>query len=100
MRLVDILVEMGGNPHVDDDIDFLVEDLFRQTKGGHLGADEAAGLFLIVVEVDLVAKRQQVAGDGQRGRATADQGDFFTVFFTGDLGQTVEKPFCCRRPAV
>ena len=83
------MVEVAVYTHVEDIIDFLVEDLLRQAEGGDLGADEAAGRRLIVEEIDLVAKRQQVAGDGQGGRAAADQGDFIAVFLGRDAGQEV-----------
>ena len=83
----DPVVEIGGDPHVEDVVDLFVQDRFRQTEGGHLAAHEAAACVLVVVEIDLVAERHQITGHGQGGRTAADQGDFFAVFLAGDFGK-------------
>ena len=74
------VVETGVHAHVEDGLHLAHEHRLGQAERGQLAAHEAAALLLVVVEVDRVAERQQVAGHGERGRATADEGDALAVF--------------------
>jgi hypothetical protein len=82
-----MVVQMRVHPHAENAVDFLVEHFFGEAEGGHLSADEAAGLGLVVEKVDAVTERQQVAGHGQRGRAATDEGDFLPFFSLGISGR-------------
>jgi len=65
--------------------DLLVDDLLWQAELRDLAADHAAGARVRIEHHQLVAQRRQVAGDGQRGGAGADQRDPLAV---GALGRT------------
>ena len=65
--------------HVDDVVDLLVDHGFRQAEARDLAADHAAAARLRIVKDEFVAERREVAGDGQRGGAGADQGDALAV---------------------
>src|SRR5690606_3331808 len=60
---------------VEDVADLLVDDGLGQAEMRDLAADEAARLRILLDDRDVVAERQQVAGDRERRRAGADAGD-------------------------
>ncbi len=74
------VVEAGVHAHAEDGVDLAHEHRLGQAERGQLAAHETAAPGLIVVEIDRVAERQQVAGHSQRGRAAADEGDALAVF--------------------
>ncbi len=79
LQAVDALAEARLDAHVDDVADLLVDDRFRQAEFRDLGADHAAAPLVAVIEHDVVAERHQIARDGERGGAGADQGDALAV---------------------
>ena len=79
LQAVDALAESHLHAEVGDVADLLVDDLLGQAEFRDLAADHAAGARVDIVHHQLVAERRQVAGDGQRGGAGADQGDSLAV---------------------
>src|SRR5690606_9080286 len=84
LEAIDVGVEMRDDTHVEDVADFFVEHGFGQTERRNLAAHETAARFLLVVNVDGVAIRHQIARHGQRCRAGADQCNAFAVFLGGN----------------
>ena len=68
---------------------FFVDDGIRQAEFWNLRADHAARFRILVEDHAMVAKRGKIAGDGERGRAAADQGYAFAIFLGCRLWQTV-----------
>ena len=68
---------------------FFVDDGIRQAEFWNLRADHAARFRILVEDHAMVAKRGKIAGDGERGRAAADQGYAFAIFLGCGLWQTV-----------
>ena len=75
--------------HVENVIDLLVNHGFRQAETRYLAPDHAAAAGLQIVKDKLVAERREVAGDGQRCRTGADQGDALAVSCRRRLGQAI-----------
>ena len=78
---------MGVNAHVEDIVHLFLQNLIWQAEGGQLAAHEAAARILVIVQVNGVAQRREIAGNGQRGWARTDKGDALTVFFFGYRGK-------------
>ena len=79
-QAVDALPVAGLDPADADDVaDLLVDHLFGQAEARDLAADHAAALSFAVEQHDVVAERREVARDGERGRAGADQRDTLAV---------------------
>ena len=77
---------------------FFVGDRLRQAEARDLRAHHAAALDVAVEHHAVIAERHQVAGDGQRGRAGADEGDALAVLLARDLrADTGGCRPCCRR---
>ena len=79
------MFEMRVNAEVENVINFFIEHRFRQAKRRDLAEHKTAALVLLVKEMNLVTERGQIARDGQRSRAGADQRDFFAVRLKGRL---------------
>ena len=77
---VDGRIELELRAHGDHIADFLVEHLRRQPEGRYVGAHQAAGDVELLEDRHVVAERQQIVGDGERGRARADAGDPLAIF--------------------
>src|SRR5262249_10944624 len=54
---------------------------FRQAEGRDLASHETAALFLLIIQVKLIAQRSEVARYRKRSGAGADDRYFFTVWF-------------------
>src|SRR5205823_471587 len=77
------MTEAGLDAHLDDAVNLLVGDRFGQTEAWNLGPHHAAALGVAVEHHAVVTERQQIAGDGQGGRAGADQRDTLAVLLLG-----------------
>src|SRR6266850_7579919 len=89
LEATDEFPETGFHPHVEDQVDLLVGDRFGQAKARDLRAHHAAALGVAVEKHTVVAERQQIACDGQRGGSGADEGDVLAVlFFFNDTATT------------
>ena len=85
----DMLAEAGLDPADADDVtDFLVDHQLGQTEARDLAPDHATAARLGVVQGDLIAEWREVARDGERGGAGADQGDPLAVAGGGRRGQS------------
>ncbi len=60
--------------HIEDEIDLLVEHLWRESEHGNLTAHEAAAQGLVVVQIELVAEGRQITGHRQGGRTGPNEG--------------------------
>src|SRR5690349_10768254 len=76
---VDALAEPGLDPKIEDIAGFLVDHLLGQPEAGYLAPDHAARARLAVEQDEFVAEWREVARNGERGRARADQRDPLTV---------------------
>ena len=79
--------ETGLDPHVEDQIDLLVGNRFRQPEARDLRPHHAAALHVAVEHHAVVAERHQIARYGQRCRPGADERDAFAVLLARDCGQ-------------
>ena len=82
-----MFAETGFDPHVEDQVDLFVGDRFGQAEARDLGAHHAAALGVAVEQHAVIAERHQIARDGQRGRAGADEGDALAVLLARDRRQ-------------
>ena len=89
LQAVHALAESHLHAEVGDVGDLFVDDLLGEAKFRDLAADHAAGARVRIEHHQLVAERRQVACDGQRGGASADQRDSLAVRPFGRPGQTV-----------
>ena len=89
LQAVDALAEPHLHAEAGDVADLLVDDLLGQAEFRDLAADHAAGARVRVEHHQFIAKRRQVARDGQRGRAGADQRDSLAVGAFGGPRQAV-----------
>src|SRR5579863_2894081 len=80
-------VEAQVRAHVHDVADLLVQHLGGETERRNIRAHQAAGYPELFEYRDLVAQRQQIVRDRERGRARAYAGDALTVLFTGRFGK-------------
>ena len=64
---------LHGGTHVDDVAALVVEHFCRQTEARNVHAHQPAGLRVLLVDSDVVAKRQQVVGHGERARPRANK---------------------------
>ena len=88
LEAVDALAEARLDAaHAEDVADLLVDHRFGQAEARDLAADHAAAARLRIVDDELVAERREVARDGQRGGAGADQRDALAVPRAGALGR-------------
>ena len=72
--------------------------LARQAKCGYLTQHKTAAFELLVKKMDLIAKRREVTGDGQRCRPCAYQSTFFPFGLNGPCGITgSDRPDCPPR---
>src|SRR5205823_15093334 len=76
---VDRLAADELDAEVEDVAALLVDDRLRQTEPRDLRADHAAGLGVLVEHHALIAQRRQIARDGERGGAAADERDALAV---------------------
>ncbi len=58
---------------IEDDADFVVQNILRQAERRDVGPHQAAGLVLLLEQRDFVAQGPKIVGDGQRSGAGADQ---------------------------
>src|SRR5437764_9320347 len=65
---------------LDDTVDFLVGHRFGEAKARDLRPHHAAALRIAVEYDAVITERHEVARDGQRGGAGADQRDALAVF--------------------
>src|SRR6185437_5697535 len=79
LHAVDALAEARVDAEVHDVADLLVDHRLGQAEARYLGADHAARLGIAVIDDDVIAGGQEVARNGQRSRAGADQGDALAV---------------------
>ena len=97
-QAVDHLAQSHLGAEVGDVADLFVDDFLRQAELGDLAADHATGAGIAVVDHTMVPKRRQVAGNGQRRWASADQCDLLAVAGIGFNGQPVaDVAFVIRR---
>ena len=87
LQAADEFPETGLDAHVEDQIDLLVGDRFRQAEARDLRPHHAAALDVAVEQHAVIAERHQIARDGQRGRAGADESDALAVLLARDGGQ-------------
>ena len=80
LQAVDVLAAAKLDADVQDVIHFLVDHRLGEAELGNLRADHAARLLVAVEYGDFIAKRRQIARDGQRRGAGADQRNAFAVF--------------------
>ena len=81
LQAVHLHIEGGVDPHVEDVIDLLVQHTQRQPERGNLAAHHTAAGELVVVDVDNVTQRREVAGHRQGSGAGPDQGNALAVLF-------------------
>ena len=74
-----LVVEVGVDPHIEDQVDLLVQHFRRQAEGRNLAAHHAAPGGVAVEHVDFVPQRQQIAPHDERGGAGAQQRDALSV---------------------
>ena len=86
LQAVDALAEPHLHAEVGDVADLLVDDLLGQAEFRDLAADHAAGARVRIEHHQFVAERREVARDGQRGGAGADQGDSLAVATVRPVG--------------
>ena len=79
--------EAGLDPHVEDQIAFLVGHPLGQAEARDLCAHHAARLRVAVKQYAFVSERHQIASDRQRGGAGADERDPLAVLGARDLRQ-------------
>ncbi len=79
--------ETGLDPHVEDQIDLLVGNRFRQPETRNLRPHHAAALHVAVEHHAVIAERHQIARDGQGCRPGADKRDPLAVLLARDGGQ-------------
>ena len=72
-------VVMNLDAAVENHVDLFVEDVFRQPERRNVRPHQTAGLVELLEDLDLIAERQQVIGDGERCGTGADQRDAFAV---------------------
>src|ERR1051325_971718 len=66
LHAADGRIVMDPDAAVQDHVDFFVKYGFRQPERWNIRSHETAGLVNFLENVDFVAKRQQVIGDGER----------------------------------
>ena len=76
----DLVVEMGVDAHVQDQVDLFLQHLCGQAECRNLAAHHAAPGGVAVEHVDFVSQRQQVARHGERRGTGAQQCDALAVF--------------------
>ena len=59
------MAETFLDAEIDDPIDFFIEHFFRQAERGDVGAHQPAALRILLEQRDVIAERQQIAGDGE-----------------------------------
>ena len=79
LHAADELAEAGLDAEIEDAVDLLVDHRFGQAEARDLRAHHAAALGVAVEHHAVIAERRQIARDGQRGRAGADQRDALAV---------------------
>src|SRR5437016_7058262 len=84
LQAADELSVAGLDPEIDDTVDLLVGHRFGQAEARDLCSHHAAALGVAVEHDAVIAERGEVARDGQRGRAGADQGDALAVLLLRD----------------
>ena len=89
LHAVDALAAAEFDAEVEDVAAFLVDDGIGQAEFRNLRADHAAGFWILVEHDAVVAERGEIAGDGERGRAAADQRDAFAVLLCRGLWQAI-----------
>ena len=75
----DLVVEARVHAHVENHVDFLVEDVRRQPECRNLAAHHAAAGGVAIEHVDLVAEGQEIPCHRERRRTGAEQGDALAV---------------------
>ena len=85
----DVGVVANLDAHVENLVDLVHENGFRQAKGRDVGAHQAARPVVLFEHDDFVAQGHQVVRDRERGRPRADTGDALSVFLAGDLGKAI-----------
>ncbi len=85
-RLSTWVLKCVFTPMLEDVVHFLVQHRQRQAERRYLAAHHAAAGELVVVDVDAVTQRREVAGHGERGRTSADQRNTLAVFRLGTFG--------------
>src|SRR5258706_2066197 len=66
-----VVPDLGA--HVDDVARLLIEHAFRKAKGRDVEAHQATSARILLVDHDLVAEREEVVGDRERGRTGTDE---------------------------
>ena len=87
----------NSTPQVEDVADFLVDHAVGQPELRNLRAHHAAGRGVAVEHDALVAERREIARDGQRRRAGADQRDALAVARLRRLRQARRGCLPCSR---
>ncbi len=87
LHAVDTLAAAEVDAEAEDVAAFLVDDRVGQAELRDLRADHAAGLGVLVEDHNVIAKRGKVAGDGERGGATADKSNTLAVLLRRRLRQ-------------
>src|SRR5580704_11212398 len=79
LEAVDAVVTVKLDAEIEDVTAFLVDDGFGQPEARDLGADHAARLGIAVEHDAAIAERREIARDGERCRAGADERDALAV---------------------
>src|SRR5580658_10204353 len=87
LQAVDALAQPELDTHVGDVADLFVDHRFGQAEFRDLAADHAARLLVAVEDDAVITQGHQVAGDGERCRAGADEGNALAVLRRRNLRQ-------------
>ena len=88
LQAVDALAALELDAEIEDVVGFLVDHRIRQAEFRNLRAHHAAGLGVGIEHGAVIAERGEVARDGERGGAAADERDALAV---------LRRPGCGRR---
>ncbi len=89
LHALDSMVQLQVDAHVDDAVDFLVENLGRQTETRDVGAHQAARRIECFEDRNLVAERPKIVRDGQRRTAAAKKRHLLAVAFRRPFRQAL-----------
>src|ERR1700746_421779 len=73
LEAVDALAAHEFDTEIENVVALLVDDGFRQAEARNLRADHAARLGVLGEHRAVIAERDEIARDGERGRTAADQ---------------------------
>ena len=89
LQAVDALAAAEFDAEIEDVAAFLVDHVVGQAEFRDLRAHHAAGFGVAVEHHALIAERREIARDGERGRAAADQRDALAVFLRAPASAAV-----------